>query len=704
MSTFGLLKISLKRKVYCGYESFRDEIILDADPHVMSVARKLFDHGTSHLSSGKHTHKILTIPLNNSNAKDLIWFSSRFPLEIEPKDMATLYGMSEAYDKVVAAVSVADQDPTERYSPTAMVPIVPLRPHQTMWVNMANMVGRTLLADVMGMGKTISALGTLAEADSRPAIVVCPPHLCSQWNREIKRVYPDFTTHVIPGFKNYDLPDVDVLITSYNRLQPWQDTLGKTPWATTIFDECHDLRKTDTGKREMARVVSKNSRRVYGLSGTPIFNYGIELWSVMDVLHPEILGLERDFEAEWCVNRRVREPAVLNTFLKTQGLMLRRTPEEVGLDFGNASKFFYTIDADLKSLEALESVMKTLALSLLSMKIGKDGDSAEAAREFDYKLRKATGVAKAKSVAQFVRMMVEQGEKVVLAGWHRDVYDIWLKELADCNPVMFTGTEGPNVKAKAAQKFIEDETCMVFIISLRSGAGLDGLQHVCRNVVFGELDWSPHVMDQLVMRVDRDGKKRQAQAFYLAVNDGSDPFIMNILNAKRAQHDGLIEGKQAEGEVIAGSEIDPLRIQEMAKAYLLSIGEEIPVPVEEVGVMGEVARAMRTFKVPANSEEEIQEAVSRMLPPLIPGLTVEREARVGKRSRLDFLVTDGTERVAIEIKKDQTDRVAVYRQVRKYVKEANINSLILFAPWFGIPSFTVDGIPVIVVDYTKNSI
>lgn len=697
--THGLVTVARKNETKYGERFDKNTLIVDAEPNVMSTARKIFPHGQTRILPGKHTHKVLLLPLNNSNAKDVLWLGERYPLSYEGVE-DFLREMEAEYDRLTKSIANADNNPIAQYTPAALRPAVDLREHQTKFVNMANKVERMLLADKMGLGKTISALGTLAEPSSRPAIVVCPPHLCLQWEREIKRVYPTMTTHIIHGFKTYDLPSVDVVVTSYNRLAPWQDVLMQRSFATSIFDEVHDLRKTGTGKREYAKILSEKSGRCFGLSGTPIFNYGIELWSVLDVIRPGSLGHVEEFANEWCVEGKVREPAVLNNYLKTQGLMLRRTPEETGLHFGGASKHIYTLDADLKSLAALQNVMKALAMSIMSAKVG---ESDEASREFDYKLRHATGVAKAKPAAQFVKMICEQGEKVLLAGWHRDVYDIWLDELKEFNPVMVTGSESSKHKNESVRKFIEDDDCKVLIISLRSGAGIDGLQHACRNVVFGELDWSPHVMDQVVMRVDRDGQRDHPQAFYLTVNDGSDPFIMNINSNKRSQHDGIVEGKESEASVIEGSAYDPMRVQEMAKAYLQSIGEEIPEAVVETGALADLANLLRSVKVPTSTEEELQEALHPILTSRL-NHTVHREYKISKKSRLDFLIEGNGERIAVECKINQTNRSEVYRQVRRYVKEANVTAAVIFAPWFGISSFSIDGIPVVVIDYTKKSI
>lgn len=680
-----------------------NRIVVDAEPHVMQKIRPIFDNASNMFVQGKYTHKVMSFPFNLNTARDIVWILSRYNLKTTPQLLQLINKKSEEYEAIRMAVSTADSDGVFKISANALQLSLPLRDHQIKFLNMYNQMKRILLADKMGLGKTPAAISTVCEPASRPALVVVPPHLCSQWEREFKRFMPGASTHIIRGFKKYDLPKVDVLITSYNRLKPWQDVLlsPDQKFNTLILDEVHELRHTNTGKRELCQIISERVNNCVGLSGTPIFNHGSEIWSVLDVIKPGCLGDQQDFMSEWCSWEKVREPSVLNHHLKTQGLMLRRTADDVGLKFGDASKHVYTLDSDLDKLHEIQNVAKMLALSVLSGRIGED---SEASREFDWKLRHATGVAKARPVAEFVKMICDQGDKVVLAGWHRDVYEIWLKELSHLNPVMYTGSETVAQKDKAVKEFVEGNA-QVFIISLRSGAGLDGLQRACSTVVFGELDWSPHVMDQVVARLDRDGQTKHVQAFYLTIADGADPFMVEVIAKKRDQHDGVIEGKDAKGEILGYDNGGRERIRNMAAAYLKSIGEPIPEPVEEIGLLGDVAKALRSMKVPVNTEEEMQRTVHALLPKVMPSdAKIEREVKITKRSRLDFLITRGSERVAIECKTEQTQRAEVYRQVRRYVEEGGITSIVLFAPWHGIASFKVDGTPVIVIDTGAQSI
>jgi len=161
-------------------------------------------------------------------------------------------------------------------------------------------------------------------------------------------------------------------------------------------------------------------------------------------------------------------------------------------------------------------------------------------------------------------MLVEGGEPVVLYGWHHEVYAVWREALADLQPVFFTGKESPKQKWEARQAFLEGEA-QVLVMSLRAGAGLDGLQAKCRTVVFGELDWSPGVHEQCIGRVHRDGQAEAVMAYFLIADAGSDPVVADVLGLKRQQSEGV---RDPQAELVEQLEIDPAHVKRLAAAYL----------------------------------------------------------------------------------------------------------------------------------------
>jgi SNF2 family DNA or RNA helicase len=166
-------------------------------------------------------------------------------------------------------------------------------------------------------------------------------------------------------------------------------------------------------------------------------------------------------------------------------------------------------------------------------------------------------------VARYIRILLENDIPVLLMGWHRDVYEIWLDELSDLKPAMYTGSESEKQKNDSVQRFVSGETNL-FIMSLRSGAGLDGLQFRCSTVVFGELDWSPKVHEQIIGRLYREGQQEQITAIYLNTDEGSDPPMVEVLGVKQFQSTGIIDpGKQLETKFS-----DKSRIQALAEQFL----------------------------------------------------------------------------------------------------------------------------------------
>jgi SNF2 family DNA or RNA helicase len=162
-------------------------------------------------------------------------------------------------------------------------------------------------------------------------------------------------------------------------------------------------------------------------------------------------------------------------------------------------------------------------------------------------------------------MLVEQGEKVVLYAWHREVYGVLLERLKDLNPVLYTGSENTPAKKEASRNAFVSGESKVIIISLRSGAGLDGLQFACRTVVFGELDWSPGVMEQNIGRVDRDGQPDPVFAYFLVADSGSDPVISGVLGLKREQVELVVDPSRP---LVEKLQVDPGHVKKLAEAYL----------------------------------------------------------------------------------------------------------------------------------------
>ncbi len=571
--TYGTLKLTKNRTKWT----------LAAEPHVIQVAKRLWRRG------GRVTGKIHLLA-NPPTAVDLDWFLKRYPLEMTAEDRRHL--------KVTAGTHVENLRRVQDYLGHHVPPppfdlAVPPRDYQAREAAVVLAQGHLLVADQLGLGKTCASIATLTDPRTLPAVVVTLTHLPHQWAAEVGKFAPRLRTHVIRVGPLYPLTgarteggqlglpgqEPDVVILSYSKLAKWSQVLAEYA-RSAIFDECQELRIRDSGngpsqKYAAAYHLARNVDFRTGLSATPIYNYGDEIFSVMDVLVPGGLGSWAEFSAEWCVptgNRhyRIKEPAAFGAWAREQGLMVRHTRKQVGRELPEVIPIVQEVGAEARHLDEIQGRAAELARILLDGAKRERGEALMAGGELDRIVRQATGLAKAPYVAEFVRLLVESGEQVLLAGWHHAVYDLWQERLDGVEVVRYTGQESATQKIQAAQDFVEGRA-RVMMISLRSGAGLDGLQEAARVVVFGELDWSPGVHDQVVGRLHRDGQNDPVLAYYMVADSGSDPVMAQTLGIKKQQAAGVVEtGEKPTAALLADAAAD--RARRLAEEWMRRAG------------------------------------------------------------------------------------------------------------------------------------
>lgn len=492
---------------------------------------------------------------------DLCWFTDRYPMEMESSDRLKLDQGLQSFNALQAELeTILLPD----YVPPAYLGLrkgQEVRPYQAQAVEVVRRSRTLLLGDDLGLGKTYSATALFLTPGTLPAAVVVQTHLQIQWEEKIT-TFTNLRVHKIKGTRPYSLPPADVYIFKYSQLYGWVDVFQQGLFKSVAFDEVQELRTgVSSLKGRGAKVLSQSVAYRLGLSATPIYGYGLEVWNIYDALDCNVLGTLSDFAREWAgYDRTVKDPEALGSYLREQHVFLRRLKADVGQQLPAVNTIHQTVESDGDAIKSIEELARQLARRAMT---GSFMERGQAARELDMRARQATGIGKAPYVAAFVRMLLENGTPVVLAGWHRAVYDIWLAELAEFNPVMYTGTESPKQKNEAQQAFVSGQSNL-FIISLRSGAGLDGLQFRCSTIVHGELDWSKKVHEQLVGRLDREGQEDQVMSIYLTCEDGSDPPILDVLAIKESQSRGIVDP----GKPFEIRKSDDSRIRALARMFL----------------------------------------------------------------------------------------------------------------------------------------
>lgn len=519
----------------------RPAFAVRAVPHVAQRLKRVFaraDAGTPGVIFIRDTLEV---------ARDLAWFMERWPLAASDGVADYIAQRSDEHrsaEQAVAAILGGYVPPNEWREP-AMVP----RGYQLAADALVHRTGWLLLADDLGLGKTFTALLRLRDPQALPAVVVCPVHLCNQWLRELEKSLPWLRGHIATKSTPYDPAakrgsdgrQPDVLIMSYAKFPGWADHLAGTV-QTIVFEECHELRTGEgTSKWAAAANVSWKARYRIGCSATPVHGYGDEIWNVIAVLEPDALGAKDEFLREWCGgtaglagHRLVTDPAMLGGYLRDAGMMLARTRTELHMELPDPITIEQPVDTNHATVDDVAQQVADQARILVGEIDADFTARGRAAREIDWRLRQATGAAKAPYAAEFIKLLLESEERVVVWAWHREVYEILLHALRAYRPVLYTGTESPAMKDRNAAAFCGGGS-RVLLMSLRSGAGLDGLQRWCSVGAFAELDWSPEAHNQCIGRLARDGQQATVVAYYLTSDAGTDPLMCDVLGLKRQQ-------------------------------------------------------------------------------------------------------------------------------------------------------------------------
>ena len=216
------------------------------------------------------------------------------------------------------------------------------------WLRMLGDLGiGAILADDMGLGKTVQAIAMLVSEREElavkghgaealgPTLVVCPMSVARQWVAEVARFAPELRVHLHHGsdrLANEELHrkahSVDVVVTSYDIATRDVDALAEVDWDRLIMDEAQDVKNPQTKRARALRTLS--ARRRVAMTGTPIENRLNELWAIMDILNPGLLGSREWFGRTFAQPIEVEKDEVALERLRAvvRPFILRRAKDE----------------------------------------------------------------------------------------------------------------------------------------------------------------------------------------------------------------------------------------------------------------------------------------------------------------------------------------------------------------------------------------
>lgn len=438
-----------------------------------------------------------------------------------------------------------------------------LRPYQIRGVQwlwwLYNMRLGGCLADDMGLGKTMQMISLLLlikhKARQQPHLLVLPTSLLSNWQSEIKRFSPDLSFWIAHSSTNREdklpnLHELDLVITTYGTLTrlPW---LNETAWDLVILDEAQAI-KNPAAKQARA-IKSLKSRVRFALTGTPIENRLLDLWSLFDFVAPALLGSSRVF-ADYCKQKSKSDPHANGKFnaavrrlvnpyilrrLKSDKRIISDLPdktemqtycsltkEQAGLYQQTVNELAIKLEAQVEAINRRGLVMSYL-LRLKQIcnhpcqMLGHGQYTHDASGKF---LR----------LKELCEIIAEKQEKVLVFTQFREI----IPALNECLMHVFKreglflhGQTTVKDRAKRVEQFQQEQGPPFFVLSLKAGG--TGLNlTAASHVIHFDRWWNPAVENQATDRAYRIGQKKNVLVHKFICRGTIEEKIDSLLTSK----------------------------------------------------------------------------------------------------------------------------------------------------------------------------
>lgn len=459
-----------------------------------------------------------------------------------------------------------------------------LRPYQKegfKWINEITDLGfGGVLADDMGLGKTLQIIAFLLSQKKSKSIVVVPTSVIYNWMDEFEKFAPSIRIGLVYGskskrdkvlrdfkrglgikieesnLKEKSYEKYDVLLTTYGTLKNDEKAYENLSFDYCIIDEAQNI-KNPTAQATLS-VKNIKSRCNIALTGTPIENNLMELWSIFDFVMPGYLFTKERFRERFILDEsNLSELKSLIT-----PFILRRLKEDVLSELPEKLEKKYLVEMKGKQKQLYSFYIKAIKNQLNENK-SSEKSGRDKINLFAYltKLREICldpslvvpdytgGSSKLTVVKEIVKDASESGKKILLFSQFTSVLqkieEDFKKE--DISYLYLDGGTSAKDRVERVKKFNEDSNIKVFLISLKAGGV--GLNLTSASVVI-HFDpwWNPAVEDQATDRAHRFGQENKVEVIKLVAKDTIEEKIVLMQEDKRELIQSLMDGKTMDGK------------------------------------------------------------------------------------------------------------------------------------------------------------
>jgi len=459
-----------------------------------------------------------------------------------------------------------------------LMPVLPplnaeLRPYQVdgfTWVmRLAHWARGACLADDMGLGKTLQGLAVIsARAKLGPTLVIAPTSVVPNWVREAAKFAPNLEVRrVLQGSALESAlamigPNVvlvtswDLLVRNDTRLQNVALSDGTfAPWTTVVLDEAHAMKNATTRRAQAARGLDRDF--VLALTGTPVENRPMELWSLFSVVAPGLLGSAESFRDRFAkpIEEKNADAARFLARL-VRPFLLRRTKGEVATDLPRKSEIRVDVILTAEERERYQKV-RMAAVNELD-KLGSDGtQGAKGMIRVLAVLTRMRQLAshprlvdpKAPATSSKLERLIELADELRGEGRKMLVFSQFVELLhlvrdafdkAELTYAYLDGSTPGTEREKLVNRFQSGEVD-AFLLSLKAG-GVGLNLTMATEVIHLDPWWNPAVEDQASDRAHRIGQDKPVTVYRLVANGTIEEQILGLHNDKRLMVSSLLEG------------------------------------------------------------------------------------------------------------------------------------------------------------------
>ena len=425
-----------------------------------------------------------------------------------------------------------------------------------------------VLADDMGLGKTLQALSWIAWLRkeghiSTPVLVVCPKSVQDNWANECRKFFPelkvDVWTRESAGKTGLE-GSADLLVIHYPQLRLHEEALRAVSWGAVILDEAQAIKNPSSQNAKAACALPSKYR--LALSGTPIENRLLDLWSIFAFAMPGALGSRAAFTKQF--DKKDDPFARRRLAARTRPFLLRRTKNEVARDLPDRVEEDLVVEFEGVQSTLYHAEIKRARAQLLKIETSKQLDkmrfniltSLLRLRQIcchprllgleDSKKKTSTGAAedsaKLSALLELLEPLMEEGQKVLVFSQFVEMLEIIASETTAKNWTTFQLTGATDDRGPLVDSFQNYDGSAVFLISLKAGGSGLNLTAASYVVLFDPW-WNPAVEAQAIDRTHRIGQKQTVFAYRLLIK-GTIEEKIRLLQKKKGSLANDILGEE----------------------------------------------------------------------------------------------------------------------------------------------------------------